>query len=142
MKDDFDFTLCQPELQSEPVGVLQALYELGNPQVVFPGEIFSAGEMRQPATLHAVMRRLGYVTVMPKDGTRWRWHQNRSEFSARWAYVNGEFLDKNTNRLEVVGAEIQARALVRLTPTDSVGAERKLVGSVGEITGRRWPGEG
>lgn len=121
MKDDLDYFVVESYQQEKDDETRFFLHALQWPEVVFPVEIFTAGEMRQPAILHAQMERFGYSAVAPASGERWRWRLEGTEFSARWAYIKTTTLALALGRSAAVGAKIRARAVARLSPTDPRG---------------------
>lgn len=124
MKDHHDFLpLAAP---ADPA-LAATLERLGNPAVVFPGEVFNAGQLRQPAACHAAMLALGYRAVAPRHGTRWRWYAGGSEFAARWAYLSA------TTTTDI-GAAIDARGAAKVGRPSSV-----RVGRLGLGVGRLGP---
>lgn len=107
MKDALDFVVWpdDPELLEFAT---QALKIKQGPSILFPADMFSAGQMRQPEKLHAVMRKLGYITVTPRDGGRWRWFGAGAEFTARWVYVSEQIAVIAVSDPEEFGAKIDA----------------------------------
>ena len=113
MRDLTDFVVW-PDEPAATEDAQRRLDALQSPPVVFPGEMFSAGQLRQPEKLHAVMRRLGYITVQPRDGGRWRWYKDGEEFAARWAYISEKLAQAGAENPAAIGSFIDARANANL----------------------------